>query len=334
MICCVNGPSYAIIGGRRMGKTSILRRLHHVRLSAVGFRTLYRDCSPTPTYESFMAVTIRDWQPGPPPGVPITFGDLPQSSPADMPLVLLLDEVDKLIPVDRADDWRLFNALRALANAGRAQIVLSGERTLREALADPKGPLFNFANEMLLGPLDYRSVEELITRPMKQLEIELTEETAMVRYIYDFTSGHPNIVQRLCRRLIERLNEQNRRYITLDDVNSVIEGASFRREDFLSTYWETSTPLEKIISLLMADDESVRNLRTVRQALAARCDLRPRAREVDDALQRLVDLRSILQRTPTGYEFAVSAFPRVVAGTMTLDDMLEILTEEYQEGDE
>ena len=57
--------------------------------------------------------------------------------------------------------------------------------------------------------------------------------------------------------------------------------------------------------------------------------MRPKAREVDDALQRLVDLRSIPKRTPTGYEFAVTAFPRVVAGTMTLEDMLEVWVEDY-----
>ena len=89
--------------------------------------------------------------------------------------------------------------------------------------------------------------------------------------------------------------------------------------------------MEKITSLLMADDEGVRTLRKVRQALAERCNLRPKAREVDDALQRLVDLRSIFERTPTGYEFAVEAFPRVVAGTMTLEDMLEVLVEDYAE---
>jgi serine/threonine protein kinase len=327
----VDTASYTIIAGRRFGKTSILGRLHRVRLPAAGFRVLYHDCSTTPTYKAFLATSIRDWQPESPPDGSVTFSDLLQSPPADKRLVLLLDEADKLIPADQTNGWPLFNALRALANSGRTQVVLSGERTLREALRDSTGPLFNFANEILLGPLDFRSVEELVTRPMKQLEIELEDEKAIVNHIWTFTSGHPNVVQRLCRRLIERLNEQGVRRVTLDDVNAVIENPAFQRDDFLSTYWEAATSLEKIISLLMADDKSVRTLRTVRQALGKRCNLQPKAREVDDALQRLVDLRSILKRTPTGYEFAVEAFPRVVAGTMTLDDMLEILTEEYQE---
>lgn len=326
-----SATSYAVIGGRRVGKSSLLGRLHRVRLPAAGFCTLYHDCSTTPTYDVFLAATIRDWRPKPPSAAPATFNNLLQSPPGDKPLVLLLDEVDKLVPADRASGWPLFNALRALSNASRAQIVLGGERTLRNALHDPKSPLFNLANEMLLGLLDYRAIEELVTRPMKQLEIELVDEQALVDRIWALTSGHPNIVQRLCHRLVKRLNEQGMRRITLDDVDAVIENPSFQRDDFLSTYWEAATSLERIISLLMVNDENIRTLRAVRQALVKHCNLRPKARDVDDALQRLVDLRSILKRTPTGYEFAVEAFPRVVTGTMTLDDMLEILTEEYQE---
>ena len=323
--------SYALIGGRRIGKTSILSRLHRVRLPDKGFRTIYQDCSIIPTYEAFLATPIRDWRPELPSDSPATFGELLQSPPDDKPLVLLLDEADKLIPTDRDSNWRLFNILRSLINSGRAQVILAGERTLQDALRDPTSPLFNFADEILLGPLDHRSVEELVTRPMKQLEIELLGEKAIVDQIWAFTSGHPNIVQRLCRRLVKRLSEQGTRQITLQDVDAVIEDSDFQREDFLSTYWQAATSLEKIISLLMADDKGIRTLRTVRQALVERCSLHPKGREVDDALQRLVDLRSILKRTPTGYKFAVEAFPRVVAETMTLDDMLVILTEEYQE---
>jgi hypothetical protein len=323
--------SYAIIGGRRVGKTSIVGRLHRSRLPAAGFRTIYHDCSTITSYDSLLTTPIRNWQPGPPPNAPKTFGDLIQYLPDDKPLVLLLDEVDKLVPLDRTAHWGLFNSLRSIANAGRGQVVLSGERTLRDALHDPTSPLFNFTNEILLGPLDYKAVEVLITQPMRQLEIELEDSKDIVNLIWSFTSGHPNIVQRLCRRLIKKLKKQTDRRITLEDVNAVIEDSDFQRKDFLETYWEAASHLEKIISLLMANDPSVITLGGVRQSLATHCALHPKAREVDDALQRLVDLRSILKRTLRGYEFAVGSFPKVVAGTVTLSDMLEILTEEYRE---
>jgi len=330
----VKSNSYVLIAGRRFGKSSVLLRLHRVRLPAAGFRTIYHDCSTTPTSQAFLASAIRDWRPEPPPNAPVTFEELLKAPPTDKPLVLLLDEADKLAPADRAEGWRLFNMLRALSNSGSTQIVLSGERALREALRDSTGPLFNLANEILLGPLDHRAVEELVTRPLKQLGIELVNEAAIVRHIYQFTSGHPNVIQRLCHRLIEKINEQGTRRIALSDVEAIVEDPGFQRDDFLSTYWEASSPLEKIVSLLMAGNDQVRTLQAVRQALQDHCALQPKAQEIDDALQRLVDLRSILKRTPAGYDFAVEAFPRVVAGTMTLDDMLQVLTEQYREQSE
>jgi tetratricopeptide (TPR) repeat protein len=376
----VSTKSYAIIGGRRIGKSSLLGRLHRVRLPAAGFRTLYHDCSTTPIYDAFVAATVRDWRPESPPSSPITLGQLIQSvivrSPVnqvhrsqslvvrasllshylkrlsgfrrfrtiiqppsgDKPLVLLLDEADKLVPSDRANGWRLFNELRALVNSGHAQVILSGERALREALQDPASPLFNFANEMLLGPLDFHSVEELITRPMDQLEIELVDEKPIVDRIWTFTSGHPNIVQRLCRRLIERLNEQGVRSITLDDVNSVVEDPRFQRDDFLTTYWQNATLLERVLSLLLAQaNQQPYTLRDARRlldeclGLVGRDGAKPSGIDVDAALGRLVDLRSILEHKPQGYIFAVSAFPRVVTqpDIVTIDDLFEMYSEAY-----
>jgi hypothetical protein len=326
--------SYVITGGRRVGKTSVLNCLHSMRLPAKNLRTLYHDCSTTPTFADFLAAPLRDWQPAAPVSAPATFGDLLQAPPHDKPLVLLLDEADKLIPSDRAANWRLFNTLRALVNAGHAQIVLSGERTLRDAMRDPTSPLFNFVNEILLGPLDYRAVEELVTRPMKQLELSLFEEQTLVRQIWAFTSGHPNVVQRLCRRLVERINQQGKRSITPDDVDAVIADPQFQEQDFLETYWWAASPLEKIITLLLAQKAKTYRLKEVRQLLETQAAIIPGAAETKAALDRLVDLRSILRRSSAGYEFAVEAFPMVLANTTTVEDLLEVFVEEYQQAEQ
>jgi AAA+ ATPase superfamily predicted ATPase len=327
----VGVTSYAIIGGRRMGKTSLLGRLHRVRLPSAGFYTLYQDCATIPNYEAFLSKVIHDWRPEPPSAAPITFGDLLQSSTLSKPLVLLLDEADKSVPADRANGWPLFSALRSLTNSGLGTIVLSGERTLREARHDPTGPLFNFATEVVLGPLDYEDVEELVTRPMKQLGIELVNQETIVRRVYDFTSGHPNIVQRLCRRLIERLSKQDSRRIALDDVNAIIQDPRFQEVDFLQTYWEDATPLEKIITLVLSQEKKNYRLREVRRLVSKHVHAQPTARATKDALDRLVELRSILKRSQVGYTFAVEAIPKVLENTTTVEDLLEVLAEEYEE---
>jgi hypothetical protein len=57
--------------------------------------------------------------------------------------------------------------------------------------------------------------------------------------------------------------------------------------------------------------------------------LQPEPEVVKAALDRLVDLRSILKRSQTGYEFAVEAFPLVLAKTTTAEDLLIVLKHQY-----
>ena len=321
--------SYILIGGRLIGKTSIVNRLHCKRLPDYGFRTLAFDCSITSSHEAFLSASIRDWKPGFPTNPPTTFRELLQNPPEDKPLVLLLDEADKFVPIDHENNWQFFNMLRALINSKRLQVVLSGERTLHDAMKDPTSPLFNFANPILLGPLDYSAIEELITWPMRRLGIAISNQNLVVDRIYEFTAGHPNVVQRLCRRLIERLNEQGIRRISLDDVLAIIENPHFQEYDFLQTYWESATLIEKIITLVLSYEAKIYHLREVRQLLSERAHIQPSAEDTKDALDRLVELRSILKHTQNGYEFAVKAFPLVLVNTTTVEDLLEVLVEKY-----
>lgn len=327
----IDTKSFVVIGGRRIGKTSLLYRLRTSDLPRDNFYTLYLDCSIFSGVAELKAAPAHDWVPrSPDPGLR-TFGDVLAARPTDSRIVLFLDEADKLVPMDRANGWPFFNELRAMVNGGRVRVVMAGERILRKALRDPEGPLFNFADEIRLGPLDFGAVRELVTQPMHQLEIEVVKPQEVLGLIWALTSGHPNVVQRLCERLIKKLNRESRRQIGLEDVNAVAEDPEFLREDFLDTYWERATPLEKIVSLLMADDPELRTRKAIRQALEKRCHLQPTAAEVEETLQNLIELRSILKRTPAGYEINVPAFPRVIARTITLEDMLEDFVEAYQE---
>ena len=383
--------NYVVVGGRRIGKTSLLRRLHGIRLPAAGVLALYQDCTIISSYAGFLATPLRDWRPAPPAQAPATFGDLLKMPALDQPLMLLLDEADKIVNLDRQQGWPILEAMRALTNSSNVKVVLCGERVLLGALQDSSGPLFNLVDPVRLGPLDYPSVADLIVRPMSQLGIRLVPEDEVVERIWDITSGHPNLVQRLCSRLLDRLlrenpdreivqqiisdsppgkevhdggfqwreiagravsfllpeslnlaetggaSEANRletslaRTITLADVEAVAQEPGFLRDDLLETYWGSATTLEKIVSLLMAENPHLRTLSTIKEALVARCNLDVSSREIDASLQLLVDLRLILNRTPSGYQFRATAFPSVVAQTLTLEDTLAVQVEEYRE---
>jgi hypothetical protein len=318
--------SYALIGGRRIGKTSTLTRLHRSRLPDAGYRVLYHDSSTTPTYEALMEAPARDWQPEPPRSAPLRFRDLLRDPPTDKPLVLLIDEADSLVSSDQANGWPLFNQLRALANGGRAQVVLSGARTLWGAIRNSSGPLFNFTNEMLIGRLAFPNVAELVTQPMRQMEITLEDESGIVQRVWEITSGHPNVVQRLCRRLIANIADHDPRRIALHDVEAVIVETDFVRQDFLATYLSQASVLEHLCALVMAANEQLRTLKGVHETLLyAGVDVT--LNQVDDTLESLVNLRNILRHTPQGYDFDVAAFPTIVSHLPRLSDLIELRRE-------
>jgi hypothetical protein len=323
--------SYVLIGGRRFGKTSVLKRLERVNLPSAGFRALYHDCSFTPTESELVRAVVADriWFPQPLDGPPHSLYDIISSLPHSKPLVILLDEADKLLQSDRAGGYPVFNALRASSNMGHCCFVLAGGRAIRSELTDPESPLYNFAQVILMGCLDLHAVAELTTRPMKALEIRFTDEAETVQRIWDLTSGHPNIVQRLCQHLVILLNARGNRRLSPFDVDAVAEDPGFLRKDFLNVYWERATALERICSLMMAADQDLRTLAGLHESLLGQ-DIQVDLNQVDDALERLVDLRNILQRTAEGYEFAVTAFPDVIAKTARLADWIALNREVYE----
>ncbi len=328
----LSNKSFAIIGGRRVGKTSIALRLFNDYLPKTNFYTIYQDVSIISSYEEFLAISVLDWQPIPPPETPATIGHLLAAIPLDRPVALLLDEADKLVTIDRNLGWPIFNQLRAIVNSGYLRVILIGERTLREEIQNSESPLFNFADDVLIGRLDFDNVANLITQPMEKMDI--IYDSRIVKRIYEFTSGHPNIVQRLCHQLIEVLNNRNDKILTFDDIGTVVSSPGFQKNDFLNTYLSQATLLERILVILLTKvDQRPYSAAKIRQLLAERLELNPRVREVDLALQRLVDLRSILNDTPSGYTFAVSAIPLVInrPDTIAAEDLLEQYVEDYQD---
>ncbi len=323
--------SFAITGGRRIGKTSIAQRLLADYLPAANFYALYQDVSFIANPEQFWAMPLANWQPARPTDAPATLGELLTAGSLDKPVALLLDEADKLVPVDRKLGWSVFNQLRAAANSGQLRLILIGERHLRESMQDSRSPLFNFTNDILIGRLNFENVEKLITQPLEKLEI--IYDPRIVRRIYEFTSGHPNIVQRLCYQLIELLDKRNDRKLMLDDVETVANDPGFQRDDFLNTYLSQATILERILTIILArSGQKLANLANLRQWLRQELQLDPSARELNAALQRLVELRLILNRQPQGYSFAVPAIPLVINQSQALPtaDLLEQYVEDYR----
>lgn len=330
----IANKSYAIIGGRRIGKTSILNRLQS-ELN-VGQPPFFVDCSSFQTIDDFKKYVSREYA-----------GSSPDAQPLSPDLSLyevletitqyrtawLMDEFDKLIPIDKQNEYVLSNTLRTLSQNGRGQFIVSGEYTLRQEILDSRSPMYNFLEPLTIKNLEYSATRELILSPLRDIEISIWDQELLVEQIWRLTGGHPNVTQRFCYRLVKLLNARLRRSINPKDFEIVSNDTEFLRTDFLDTYWERATWLEKLCTLVMAKDDMIRTLAAIRTefSLLPLQPYLPSLNEIQAALDKLVDLRNILMyRDNTSYAFAIESFPKVLQQHFSIDGLISLYCERYK----
>lgn len=296
--------SFAVVAGRRMGKSSFLQQLMRMLQSDPRYHTVHINCEARETTARFLDAFESDG---------ITVGDADafprrvsklRAREHGRTIVMLIDEVDALLDNDLGDgrQGNLFRVFRAAAHEGSCRFVFSGSRVLYRHLHDAASPFFNFAEQILLRPIEELAVEEIVETPMRQLGIDLVRAPKLVARVIEVTSCHPNLVQLLCHRVVQGAVD---RRATRELVDLVIGDREFQRE-FVETAWSESTSREKLVSLLFAEDT------------IAVAELQRRAQErgmgnvaLQDAL-RILELCSLVALQPGSVTFVLKSFPDIV----------------------
>jgi len=307
----IRDRSFAIVGGRKIGKTSILRKVNRLIEDTGGYASIHLDCQSVTTYQDFFAsLALKS-------GI-----QLDSTVPDELRhvvlrlrrqfggsvLVLLLDEVDALLAYDIDRQFRLFHVFRALSQEGLCRFVFCGERKLDAELHNPRSPLFNFCNTIRLSYLTERDARRMIQEPMSSMGVLFESPDEILDGITALSSCHPNVVQNICRLLIDRVNARGERTIRMQDLEAVRMGDEFR-DFFIEVTWGEASTLEKLISILMSDREHFVQA-DVRLALRTHgCDVS--SAEIETALGDLV-LFSILQKQGNVYSYETKAFPVIL----------------------
>ncbi len=174
-------------------------------------------------------------------------------------LVILLDEIDNLLRWDQSERpggvrEAFFRECRALSQEDVAQFVFSGERLIATKLWDPASPHWNFCRPIAVRQLTSRASASLFTVPFESLGVTLLPLPEVVAVSWRYTNGHPQILQELGNRVVHELNTQapeRRSIVSPELVEHVAASGSFARH-YIDTYWGQATPLEKLVSILVA----------------------------------------------------------------------------------
>ncbi|WP_428263409.1 AAA family ATPase [Haliangium sp.] len=202
-------PRHLLIGPRRIGKSSLLRRVAEQLDDGEPSReVIYLDL--TMVEDPWIAgrhladkLGIR---------VPenahrdTLFVDLLRGRYADgrRKGVLLLDEFDGLASYDAEHRRRLVSCMRTLQAEGVCSFVLTGFDFLHREYLDQASPLYNFATVHVLGPLASQAARDLVLEPLRRIGVRF-ESDDLVADIVRVTGGYPSIVQTFCAELLDNL---------------------------------------------------------------------------------------------------------------------------------
>jgi hypothetical protein len=329
--------SFAIVGGRKIGKTSFLGRVHQRLEESDDFAPLYVDCHHVADDTGFLKTLSLVG------GVPVESASVDvlrrvvmrlrgRPGNAGRTVVLELDEVDNLLRYDLANGVHLFRTFRALSDEGLCRFVLCGERVLDTVLRDPALPLQGFCGSLRLGYLTQEDALRLVREPLAELGVSLQDPEGLTEAIIALSGRHPNILQAICQLLVERVAGRQERIILFPDVDAVGRSSAFH-DLFFEVCWGNATTIERLVSVLMALRQQF-SKDQVRLALEG-LGIHLRDGELTAALEGLV-LTSLITPTGTGYSYTSEAFSRVLGETGFAqgfrDDLAETLLTEQSQG--
>jgi hypothetical protein len=327
----VRDTNFAVVGGRKIGKTSVLARVHRLLQDAPEYKPFYLDCQAVHNHRDFSEAIDALWRTPLPKPTPEGFRRMTLELLAQYPnqtIVMLFDEIDGLLRWDVSQGEQLFRILRALAQENRIRFIFCGEKALNAALRNPKLAFFNFCSILPLSYLTLEEARRVVLEPMQELGITLEGDTELADYMIELTTGHPNIVQYVCQNLIERINIRHDRTITSADVDVLIQSTQFA-EYFATISWGNATALERLITLLMLDQPEV-TVGEMAELLRAQ-GVSPTPALLERALDGLC-LYSILCRDGPKYAFAAPAIPEIFRRSQDVDGQLDCLIREIRAG--
>jgi hypothetical protein len=148
------------------------------------------------------------------------------STPRKVKLVLLIDEVDVLNQYSERINQRL-RGIFMKTFAEHLVAIMSGVG-IKRTWTSEGSPWYNFFDEIELTAFTREEAEELIRRPVESV---FRWEPEAVERILELSGLKPYVVQKYCIHSVNRMLEQSRTTIRLEDVEAVREEVQFEGRD-------------------------------------------------------------------------------------------------------
>ncbi|WP_369942219.1 hypothetical protein [Xanthomonas medicagonis] len=197
--------NYLLVGGRQLGKTSLMKALErrfadhpHVHCRYVSLRD--HRLSARLASEARMPADSS---------LPALIEALTQRA-GGRRLLLLVDETDLFLREEAASGYLQLSALRALSEEGRCHFMLAGFWDLYEAaLLDYASPIRNFGEVIQLAGLERDACVALATEPLARLGLHY-HDAGLPERLATACGHRANLVAIACQQMLEHLPRAQR----------------------------------------------------------------------------------------------------------------------------
>ncbi len=297
--------NYLLVGGRQMGKSSLLKEVQRRLESRDGF-----ECISATLQDDDVVEPLADALDLP---LDATIDDVIRAlrrQPGAPPKFVLVDEADTFVASENERGYSNLAKLRRVTEEGHAYFIFAGFWEMyRSITLDYASPIRNFGEILHLGPLDDNAARRLITDPTSALNISFASDD-LVSSIIDMTGGRANLIAIICDELVKGLG-QFERVITAGMLNTVSKSMSVR--DALGGWQALSgrgasraNRVDRIVIAASADAASftAQDIDAVFEKAAIPYTME----EIRESISRL-EIAYIIRRTPQGhYEYCVPLF--------------------------
>jgi hypothetical protein len=252
----------------------------------------------------------------------------------DRSLLLAIDEIEYLYDlVSRGVlEPMVFSYLRALMqHQERMAFVLFGSPDTQKLFSTYDSTFFNLAKTMRVSCLGESQARRLIEEPVAAYGV--VYDDLAVDEILRLTGRYPYWLQLVCSVLVDRCNEMERNYVTIQTVRDIVQGILEYGRVQLVYLWHQSSLVEKaalsalasLLGLGSQEQVTVGNIvlhlqeRIGKPAVGTSLDYV----DIRQALERLVDREILRRRSLSGnahyYEFTAGLYQEWITKRRPLD---------------
>jgi tetratricopeptide (TPR) repeat protein len=241
-----HGEHLAVLGLRKMGKTSLMNYLHYALPYPIAILSLQDVKRPSDIYRQ----TISRWnnalsqrvggvrvpelvltQNGIVTKVKDAFRsdsekllEWMQKNGIPPRLVLCLDEIDEIYPPDASssEHRNMFAFFRSVADQSESiNLIVCGmgaEINRKDYWGQKTNPVFQAFKELFLGPFSEEESNEMVLNIGAGMGVDYTEDA--LQYLYEQSGGHPFITRQMCSLAVKKADWPNTK-LKKDDIVSV-----------------------------------------------------------------------------------------------------------------